>query len=83
MNIDDVKVAILGLGYVGLPLAIEFSKVKTVVGFDINSSRIKELRQGRDSTLEVDAKSITQAANLYYSDDVSDLASCNVFIITD
>ena len=82
MNIDDVKVAILGLGYVGLPLAIEFSKVKTVVGFDINSSRIKELRQGRDSTLEVDAKSITQAANLYYSDDVSDLASCNVFIIT-
>ena len=82
MNIDDVKVAILGLGYVGLPLAIEFSKVKTVVGFDINSSRIKELRQGRDSTLEVDAESITQAANLYYSADISDLASCNVFIIT-
>lgn len=82
MDIQDIKIAVLGLGYVGLPLAIEFSKVKDVVGFDINPTRIKELRQGRDSTLEIDAESITQATNLHYSDDISDLTSCNVFIVT-
>lgn len=82
MEIQDIKIAVLGLGYVGLPLAIEFSKVKDVVGFDVNSTRIKELRQGRDSTLEVDAESITQATNLHYSDDISELTSCNIFIVT-
>ncbi|MBE0834231.1 Vi polysaccharide biosynthesis UDP-N-acetylglucosamine C-6 dehydrogenase TviB, partial [Escherichia coli] len=51
----DLKVAVVGLGYVGLPLAVEFGKKRTVVGFDINQGRIAELRQGIDSTLEVDA----------------------------
>ena len=82
MSINNKKIAVVGLGYVGLPLAIEFSKVRNVVGFDINSSRVNELRQGRDSTLEIEPKSIANAANLHYSDNIADLEDCNVFIVT-
>ena len=59
INNEDTKIAIVGLGYVGLPLAVEFGKLFTTIGFDINKSRVRELLDGIDITLEVDAKQIT------------------------
>ena len=82
MIIDNAKIAVIGLGYVGLPLAVEFSKLKDVVGFDINSGRVEELKAGRDSTLEVDASSLIEPTNLVFTDQIEDLKCCNVFIIT-
>lgn len=77
----DIKIAIVGLGYVGLPLAVEFSKKYTVVGFDTNKSRIKELVAGFDSTRELSADQFQSVVNLCFSDDENDLEQCNVFII--
>lgn len=82
MNIQDVRLAVVGLGYVGLPLAVEFGKHRDVLGFDINTRRIEELRAGRDHTLEVDGPELAQAAKLRYSADPAELASANVFIVT-
>ena len=82
LNLDDVKVGITGLGYVGLPLAVEFGKVLPTVGYDINRDRIDELRSGRDSTLEVDAEELAEAVQLSYSHELDDLKACNVFIVT-
>jgi UDP-N-acetyl-D-glucosamine/UDP-N-acetyl-D-galactosamine dehydrogenase len=85
------KIAIMGLGYVGLPLAVEFAKKYPVVGFDINHRRIDELRSGKDSTLEVDADDLSDALasaldydldGLYVSSDPSDMRHCNTFIVT-
>ena len=76
------KIAIIGLGYVGLPLAIEFGKRRSVVGFDINEARIAELRGGKDSTLEVTAADLADAKHLAYSSRVDDLADCGIFIVT-
>ena len=81
-SLDDVQLAVIGLGYVGLPLAAEFGKRRAVVGFDINKSRIDELGIGLDSTLELSASEMAEAEHLTYSDDVSSLAACNVFIVT-
>ena len=67
MIIDDKKIAVLGLGYVGLPLAIEFSKLKKVIGFDINNNRVKELQEGRDSTFEADSNSLIKNKNLIFT----------------
>lgn len=78
----DLKVAVVGLGYVGLPLAVEFGKKRTVVGFDINQGRIAELRQGIDSTLEVDAAELKEASELSFTSNLQDLQKCNVFIVT-
>jgi UDP-N-acetyl-D-galactosamine dehydrogenase len=78
----DVRIAIIGLGYVGLPLAVEFGKATDTVGFDINCSRLEELRQGRDHTLEVDADSLRRAVRLIFSSDPADLRSCNYYIVT-
>ena len=78
----DKKIAIIGLGYVGLPLAIEFGKVFKTVGFDTNKSRIKELLAGKDSTLEVSSKELQESPMLSYSTDTEDIKSCNIFIIT-
>src|SRR5210317_220501 len=80
--LDEAKVGILCLGYVGLPLAVEFGKVMPTVGFDINTSRINELRTGKDSTLEVDAAELAEAVQLSYSHELDDLKACNVFIVT-
>jgi len=80
--LDEVKVGILGLGYVGLPLAVEFGKVMPTVGFDINTARINELRTGKDKTLEVDAAELAEAVQLSYSHELDDLKACNVFIVT-
>ena len=82
MNIDDVKIAVLGLGYVGLPLALEFATVKEVVGFDINSNRVRELNAGKDATLEVEPEALLQRKQISFTANIEDLRDCNVFIVT-
>jgi UDP-N-acetyl-D-galactosamine dehydrogenase len=82
LNIQDVKLAVVGLGYVGLPLAVEFGKQRSVLGFDINARRIDELRAGRDHTLEVSGQELGEASHLRFSSDPAELASANVFIVT-
>lgn len=78
----DARIAIVGLGYVGLPLAVEFGKQYPTTGFDINQARIAELRQGRDSTLEVEPELLAQAVRLTFTDQLHDIADCNVYIVT-
>ncbi|MEN5035217.1 Vi polysaccharide biosynthesis UDP-N-acetylglucosamine C-6 dehydrogenase TviB [Pseudomonas sp. TWI929] len=78
----NIKLAVIGLGYVGLPLAVEFGKRREVVGFDINQARIDALKVGRDSTQEVSAEDLASAHLLSYSADVEDMRGCNVFIVT-
>ena len=83
-NVDQFKVrriAIVGLGYVGLPLAVEFGKQFDTLGFDTKPSRVKELKAGRDSTLEVTSEELKQAKLLRISSRIEDLADCNVFIV--
>ncbi len=75
-------IGIVGMGYVGLPLAVEFSKKYSVVGFDHNTSRIAELKRGEDGTLEVSHEELRAASHLSYTNDPGDLANCNVFIVT-
>lgn len=82
MNIRNKKIALIGLGYVGLPLAVEFGKVLPVLGFDINDARIAELRSGKDSTLEVAPEDLAAAKQLEYSSDRDKLAECDIFIVT-
>ena len=82
MNLDDKKIAVIGLGYVGLPLALEFARTRQVVGFDIRPERIGELRAGRDSTLEVDAGELGQATRIEFTDDAEALRQCGIFIVT-
>jgi UDP-N-acetyl-D-galactosamine dehydrogenase len=82
LDIQDVKLAVVGLGYVGLPLAVEFGKQRPVLGFDINARRIDELRVGRDHTLEVSSQELGEAGHLRFSNDPAELASANVFIVT-
>ena len=79
---NDLKIGIIGLGYVGLPLAVEFAKNRSVIGFDINSARISELRRGEDSTLEVDKNELKKAKLLSFTCDPASLSSCNCFIVT-
>jgi UDP-N-acetyl-D-galactosamine dehydrogenase len=76
------KIAIIGLGYVGLPLAVEFSKKYPTTGFDINGPRIAALISGHDSTLEVDEAELKQATQLNYTTDIERLKSCNIYIVT-
>lgn len=78
----NIKIAVIGLGYVGLPLAIEFGKVYKTIGFDINELRIKELLAGKDSTLEVTSQELQESRMLTYTKDSKDIQSCNVYIIT-
>ncbi|MBS4149327.1 Vi polysaccharide biosynthesis UDP-N-acetylglucosamine C-6 dehydrogenase TviB [Stutzerimonas balearica] len=82
VSLQEIKLAIIGLGYVGLPLAVEFGKSRSVVGFDINQKRIDALKAGHDETLEVSDDELKEALNLSYSASVDDLKSCNVFIVT-
>ena len=79
---SNYKIAIIGLGYVGLPLAVEFGKKYDVVGFDINSLRIEQLKQGVDITLETNESEISSAKKLSFTTDVNHLKSCNIFIVT-
>lgn len=82
MNRADIKLAIIGLGYVGLPLAVEFGKKRSVVGFDINQKRIAELRDGHDHTLETEPAELAAAKQLSFTTDLDDLRQRNVFIVT-
>jgi len=82
LGIEEARIGIVGLGYVGLPLAVEFGKKMPTVGFDINADRISELKSGKDSTLEVDGAELAEAAQLGYTDQIDDLRTCNVFIVT-
>ena len=79
---DDQKIAVIGLGYVGLPLAVELGKQRPVVGFDIKSARIAELQSGRDGTLEVEPEELKSATHLSFSSDPEALRECNVYIVT-
>jgi len=81
-NLEEARIAIIGLGYVGLPLAVEFGKKYDTVGFDIRAARVEELRAGKDSTLEVDAAELGSATRLRYSDALEDLRDRNVYIVT-
>lgn len=82
LNLERVKIGIVGLGYVGLPLAVEFGKQMPCVGFDIRAERIEELRSGKDSTLEVEPELLATAHQLSFSADLHALAECSVFIVT-
>jgi UDP-N-acetyl-D-galactosamine dehydrogenase len=82
MNGRTVGIGIVGLGYVGLPLAVEFGKKFKTVGFDINPERVRELCRGCDSTLEVSSEELREAIKLLYTADLSALRRCNVFIVT-
>lgn len=81
-EINDYKIGIIGLGYVGLPLAVEFAKHFLTVGYDINSNRIEKLSTGIDETLEIDNEILTEAENIQFTSKINDLKGCNVFIIT-
>lgn len=81
-NLTDKKIAVIGLGYVGLPLAVEFGKTRTVIGFDINKKRIAELDGGQDHTLEVAPDELKLAKHLKYSAEMEALKSAQVFIVT-
>ncbi len=81
-QLSEVKLAIIGLGYVGLPLAVEFGKKMQVLGFDINESRVTELAGGTDSTLECSSEELAEATHLSYSADVDALKASNIFIVT-
>ncbi|MEK5767287.1 Vi polysaccharide biosynthesis UDP-N-acetylglucosamine C-6 dehydrogenase TviB [Acinetobacter schindleri] len=82
LKLSDLKIAVIGLGYVGLPLAVEFGKKVPVIGFDIHKKRIEELQSGQDHTLEVSPEELQQATQLSYSANLDDLKSCNFFIVT-
>ncbi|WP_269900476.1 Vi polysaccharide biosynthesis UDP-N-acetylglucosamine C-6 dehydrogenase TviB [Paenalcaligenes faecalis] len=82
MDLQNIKLAVIGLGYVGLPLAVEFGKKRDVLGFDINPRRIAELSSGIDNTLEVEPEELKTAAQLRYTSDASELAQANVYIVT-
>ena len=81
-SLTDQKIAVIGLGYVGLPLAVEFSKHHQVVGFDVNRHRIDALREGHDATLEVADDELRSAETLAFTDDPAALKDCTVFIAT-
>jgi UDP-N-acetyl-D-galactosamine dehydrogenase len=76
------KIAIIGLGYVGLPLAVAFGEKRQVVGFDINTNRIADLKNGHDFTREVSPAELAAAPQLSFTDSLDDVAGCTVFIVT-
>lgn len=82
MDLDHAKIAVIGLGYVGLPLALAFGKTRTVIGFDIDARRIEALRGGHDATLEASAADLAEAAGLQFTSEIDSLRECGVFIVT-
>jgi UDP-N-acetyl-D-galactosamine dehydrogenase len=82
MSLSTINLAVIGLGYVGLPLAVEFGKQRSVVGFDINPKRIEQLKAGHDFTLETEPEELQAASHLKFSTDLEDLRGCNVYIVT-
>jgi UDP-N-acetyl-D-galactosamine dehydrogenase len=82
MDLSKKTIAVIGLGYVGLPVAVEFGKKRKVIGFDIRAGRVADLTRGIDETLEVEAEDLAAADQLAFSCDPADLAACDVFIVT-
>lgn len=82
LTLETAKIAVIGLGYVGLPLAVEFGKYRPVVGFDINNRRIEALGDGHDSTLEVADDELASARQLSFSTRLEDIEECNIYIVT-
>jgi UDP-N-acetyl-D-glucosamine/UDP-N-acetyl-D-galactosamine dehydrogenase len=82
LNLRNLKIGVIGLGYVGLPLAVEFGRRYATVGYDIKPARIRELRQGRDSTREVDKAELAAATRLSFTSGLDDLKDCRAFIVT-
>ena len=82
MDLNNIKVAVIGLGYVGLPLAVEFGKKRDVVGFDVNHQRLSELASNIDSTQETTEKELKEAKYLSFTDDINKIKKCNCYIIT-
>jgi UDP-N-acetyl-D-galactosamine dehydrogenase len=80
-SLDDLKIGVIGLGYVGLPLAVEFGKKLPTVGFDLSTSRVAQLREGLDSTLEVEPEELVAAEKLFYADDPAGVADCNFYVV--
>jgi len=81
-DLQNVRIGVVGLGYVGLPLAVELGKHYPTVGFDINGARIEELRRGKDSSLEVDPPELMAATKLTYAGGLQDIADCNLYVVT-
>ena len=81
-SFDKIHIGVIGLGYVGLPLAVEFGKNTKTLGFDINQDRIEELANGKDRTLEVDSDELTSAKQLSFTSKLDDLSECNFYIVT-
>ncbi len=82
MDLQNIQIGIIGLGYVGLPLAVEFGKILPTFGFDINTNRLEELNKGIDRTLEVTNKELSNSSNLKFTNNVDDLKECTVYIVT-
>ena len=82
MRTPKNKIAIIGLGYVGLPLAVEFSKKYSTIGFDISQKRLKELKEGKDSSFEIGSEELTNSVNLLFTGDINDIADANIYIVT-
>jgi UDP-N-acetyl-D-galactosamine dehydrogenase len=81
-DIDKIRIGVIGLGYVGLPLAVEFGCKYPTLGFDVNDSRITDLRKGKDATLEVCVEEFAAAKHLSYTSDPAALSTCNFFVVT-
>jgi UDP-N-acetyl-D-galactosamine dehydrogenase len=81
-DLGNTRIGVLGLGYVGLPLAVEFGKRFPTVGLDINQARVQELKEGRDSSLEVEPEELQQVPHISYTSNLDDIRDCNVYIVT-
>jgi UDP-N-acetyl-D-galactosamine dehydrogenase len=82
LSLRNCRIGVIGLGYVGLPLAVEFGKHYDTIGFDINPERVAELRRGKDRTLEADARELRAAKRLRFTSEAKDLKSCRVYVVT-
>jgi UDP-N-acetyl-D-galactosamine dehydrogenase len=82
MELTNNKIALIGLGYVGLPLAVEFGKKYLTVGFDVNETRLEQLRDGVDTTLELNKDELSASVNLSFTSSLTDIADCNIYIVT-
>ena len=82
ISVEQARLGIIGLGYVGLPLAVEFGRKYDTVGFDINKARVAELEGGEDATLECSSEELAAAKQLTYTSDVGDLKDCNFYVVT-
>ncbi|ADP69717.1 UDP-glucose/GDP-mannose dehydrogenase [Rhodomicrobium vannielii ATCC 17100] len=83
MDLSDKTIGVIGLGYVGLPLAVEFGKIRSVVGFDVSAARVADLREGIDRTREVEPHELAAARYLTYTTSLEELRSCGVFIVAE